>query len=231
MRQSLVARDINLAYLGLGFLIYIDGYLDIAGVVLVVELQHLHLSIVETLLRQVLLDHRLGVVGEVGRHLAAVADTYLDLYILPLAFFESVIRHIGHTRALLKRNLQPHLLPLNLFCLNFNIGEKALLPETLNGLRDLIARNLNLVAYSQTGETDQHEVFVTVGSDDLDACYLVGLALVGVFYLRNCFFLREWFGNLGVLCALRRLRFLDYLSSICWYLSRICGGDACTVGG
>ncbi len=48
--QRLVAGDINLAHFCFGLLIHVDGYLDIARVVLIVELQHLHLGIVESLL-------------------------------------------------------------------------------------------------------------------------------------------------------------------------------------
>ena len=185
MRQCFVARDVDFPDFGLLFLIHIDSHFHIARVVLVSLLQDLYFRIVVTFLSKILLYHGLCVVGEVGCHLAAVADTYFHLHIFFLALFQSVIYHLRYPRTLLQRYLQPYLLPLNLLGFYLHIREEALLPETLYRLGYLVPGHLYLIAHSQSGKADEHEVLVTVRAGNAYPCYLVGLALIGVFYLRQ----------------------------------------------
>ncbi len=129
--------------------------------------------------------------------MAAVADSDLYFDILALALFESAIRYLGHARALLERNLEPHLLSFDLFSLDFDVREKALFPKTLDGLGDLVARNLDFVAHRKAREADENEIFVAIGTHHFDSCDFVGLSLVGIFDVGSEF-LRGCFGILGL---------------------------------
>ena len=185
MCERFVTGDVNLSYLRLGFLIHIDEHLDISLAVMVGLLQHLDFGIVETFFGEVLLDHCLCTVSEVRRHLCTFADAYLDFDVLLLALLQAEILDFAHTRTLLEAYLQPNLVALNLRGGNLHVGEQTLLPEAADTLCYLVARNLNLVAYRQTGETDEHKILVTGSSGHTDAGYLVRLASHAVLNLRR----------------------------------------------
>ena len=121
MRECLVAGNVDLADLGLGFLIDIDEYLDVSFSVAIGLLEHGHIGIMETFLRQVLGHHGLGAVGKVRRHLRTFADADFYLHVLFLALFESVIDDVAHTGALLEANLQPDLVALDLLGNDLNV--------------------------------------------------------------------------------------------------------------
>ena len=175
MGEVLVSGDIDLADLGLDFLIHADEDLDVARMIHIILLNHMHFGVVETFLREVFLDHRLSVVLEVRRHLRALADTGFDFDILALTFLESLVAHLADTRALGELDDEPYLGALNLLRLDLDIGEETLFPEAFDGLGDLVSRHFNLISHSQTGETDEHEVFVAIGAFHLDTGYLVCL--------------------------------------------------------
>ena len=102
-------------------------------------------------------------------------DSGFHLHILFLGFLQTLIPHLTDTRTLLQRNDEPDLIAFYLTGTDLHVREQTLFPEALDSFGDLLARHLYLVAYSQAGETDQHEVFVTVRSFDRDARYLVRL--------------------------------------------------------
>ena len=183
MGEVLVSGDIDLADLGLDFLIHADEDLDVARMIHIVLLNDMHLCVVETFLREVFLDHRLSVVLEVRRHLRALADTGFDFDILAFTFLESLVAHLADTRALGELDDEPYLGALNLLRLDLDIGEETLFPEAFDGLGDLVSRHFNLISHSQTGETDEHEVFVAIGAFHLDTGYLVCLTRHAVFDL------------------------------------------------
>ena len=175
IRQVLVAGNVNLAYFRFLFLIHSHQYFHVPGMILIGTLNDMHFGIVIAFLSKVFLDHRLAVVFEVWRHLRALANTCFYLHVLFLAFLESFVLHGADARTLLQSNDKPNLIAFNLFCLDLHIGEQTLFPETLDGFCDLVARYFYLIAHSQSGETDQHEVFVTIRSLHFNAGNLVSL--------------------------------------------------------
>ena len=178
--QRLIARDVDVSDFGFRLFVHVDSHFDVARVVFVVELEHLDFGIVEAFFGKIFGDDFLCTVGEVGRHLSAFLYAYFDFDVLFLALFQAVICHIGDTGTLFEGYLEPYLVTLNLGGFDFNIGEEPLFPEAFERLGDLVARHLNLVAHCQTGEADEDEILVTVGSRDADTCDFVGLALHGV---------------------------------------------------
>ena len=183
--ECLVAGDVDLADLRLGFLIDIHEHLHVTLAVRIRLLQYLYIRVVETFLGEILHHHCLGAVGEVRCHLCAFADAYLDFHILFLALLQSVVGDVAHTWALFELNLQPYLVALNLRGGDLHVGEQSLLPESADTFRYLVAGHFDLVAYCQARETDQHKVLVTRCTAYADAGYLVGLARHGVLDLRH----------------------------------------------
>ena len=173
----MVSCDIDLTDLRFLFLVHRNQHTHITRVVLVIALQDMHLRVVVTLLGEVFLNHRLGMILQVGCHLAALTQAGLDLYILFLTLLQALVTHLADTRTLLQRNHQPDLVTLDLLRTDLHLREQSLFPETLHRLRDLVTRNLDLIAYRQTGETDQHKILVTVCSFHLDPGDLVRLAV------------------------------------------------------
>ena len=149
----------------------------------VVALYHMHLGIMETFLRKILLNHGLGVVLEVRRHLRALADSGFYLHILFLALLQSLISHFADTRTLLQLDDEPDLVALYLACFDLHIGEQPLFPEALDRFGNLVARYFYLVSHSQAGEADKYEILVAVRSLYRYAGNLVGLACHTVFNL------------------------------------------------
>ena len=175
VRQGLITGDIDLSDLGLRFLVNSDQHPYIPRMIRIVLLNHMHLCIMKSLLRQVFLDHRLRMVLQIRCHLASLTNTGFHLHILSLAFLQSLIAHLADTRALLQRNDQPYLVTLDLLCLNLHRREQALLPETFDRLGDLVSRHLNLISHRQAGEADQHEILIAVRPFHFNPCNLVGL--------------------------------------------------------
>ena len=183
--ECFVAGEVYFTHFGLGFLVDSQQHFDIARMVLVVLLQHIHFGIVETFLSEVFFDDSLGVVLEVRRHLRALTDTHFDFHIFFLAFLESFVAHFAHTRALLQVDDQPYLVAFDLFRTDLNRREQTLFPETFDGLGDLVAGHFDLIAYGESGEADEDKILIAVSALHLDACYLVGLTRHAVFDIRH----------------------------------------------
>ena len=187
VRERLVAGDIDFADLGFLFLIDVYHHLDIAGMVFVVLLKDLDIGVHVTFLGIVFLDDGLGAVCQVWRHLCATTDADLDFQVLFVGTTDAIVFDRRDARALFERDVQPHFIALELSCLNTNVGEQPLFPETTNGFGDRVAGNLYFVAFGETGESDEHEIFVRLRSGNRDVGYLVGPALQRIFDALNRF--------------------------------------------
>ena len=185
MGEVLVTGDIDLSDLGFGLLIHSDEDFDVARMVGIVALDNMHLGVMETFLRKVFFNDRLGMVLEVRRHLRALPDTGFHLHVLAFAFLESLIAHFADTGPLLQLNNQPYLGTFDLLRFDLHIREESLFPEAFDSLGNLVSRHLNLIADRQAGETDKHEILVAIGALHLDTRDLVGLTRHTVFDLRH----------------------------------------------
>ena len=160
MRQCLVAGDVNFADFCFGFFIDVHQHFDVSVSVSVGLLQHLNIGVVESFFFEIFLYHCFCSVREVRSHLRAFADAHFDLHIFLLAFLQTIVFDFAYTRALLEAYLQPDFVAFNLGGGNLDVGEQSLLPESLDRFGYLVTGHLNLVTYSQTGETDKYEILV-----------------------------------------------------------------------
>ena len=185
MGEVLVTGDIDLSDLGFGLLIHSDEDFDVARMVGIVALDNMYFGIVEAFLREVFFYYRLRMILEVGRHLRSLPETGFDFDILAFAFLESFVAHFADTGSLLQLNNQPDLGAFDLLRFDLDGGEESLLPEAFDSLGNLVSRYFNLIADRQAGETDKHEILVTIGALHFDARDLVGLTRHTVFDLRH----------------------------------------------
>ena len=181
--QRMVAGDIDLTDFRFGFLVHGDKDAHVARMVGVGFLDDVYLGVVESFVGKVFLDHRLGMILYVRGHLTALTDTGFDFYILPFTLFESFITHLADTGTLCQLDDEPDLIALDLLGFDLDIGEQTLFPETFDGFGDLCAGHLYLISHSETGEADEHKVFVTIRALYFDSRYLVSFAGESVLYL------------------------------------------------
>ena len=112
--QSLITGDVYLTHFRLRLLIYTHQHANISRMVRIVTLDDLHIGIMESFLRQVFLNHRLGVVLHIGCHLTSLTNTGFHFHIFPLTFLQSFISDFADTGTLFQSNNQPDLISLYL---------------------------------------------------------------------------------------------------------------------
>ena len=174
--QFFVTLKIDTMDLGLFILIDIDIHDHLALVRGIVLLLDLNIHVLKAFAIEELLDHDLGTVHNVRRHLETFLQAQLRLQVLTLAFLDPVVIDLRDTRTLLQLDLQPNLVALDLRRQDLHIRKQAMFPKTLHCCSDLLSRYGNLIAYRQAREADQHKIIIILDTRNL--------------YIRDLVFLR-----------------------------------------
>ena len=148
--NMLVASDVNLVNLHLLLFVDIDIYYQLVIVCRIIMLDDLYVSILETLVIEILLDDNLSLVYHVRSNLITLDDTHLLVEVIAFALSHTVDVHLRNTRTHGKHNLQIYLIVHDAVSLYSHCREESVLPVSLYSLSDVIARHRYLFAYSES---------------------------------------------------------------------------------
>ena len=160
--KHLVSGDIY--FVNLDFLVLVDYNVD-NHFVLVAQvgcLPYVYFHVVESFLLEVCRYDFFRAVDDVLRNLVAYHQVQTFLNVFPLAFFHSVVVDLRYARLLAQVEQQPRLVTANLFYADLNLREQSLSPESFCRIGYVLARNLDYVAYGQTGISYYDIVFIVL---------------------------------------------------------------------
>ena len=158
--QLLVAMDIDGA--DLQFLVFI--YLDVEDNVVLVDhilaLADVDFSVLIALVIEILLGDELRAVDHVGRNLSTLEQSEGVFEVGLLALLHTTIIDGGDTGARLEVDMQIDVVANDRVGCDRDVREESVFPIALHGIRDGIARNLDLLPDLQTGDIREHIVLV-----------------------------------------------------------------------
>ena len=116
----------------------------------VLFLQHLYVSVLETLVVEVSFYHQLGTVYDVRRNLVTLDKAHLVGQVFPFAFLHTGIDYFGDTRPLCQDNLQVDLIVHDTVGFNLHVREQSMFPVPLDGRGNLITRQGDGLTHRQS---------------------------------------------------------------------------------
>ena len=150
IRESLVAVDGNGVYLDFLLLIDVDIENYLPRIVDVVALEKVDFGVLETLPVVVATDNGLSLVNHVGIDLIALHEANLALEVFAFGFLDAVVVDVSQTGTWRKLNIQIHLVANEFLGTNLDVGEEAVLPETLGSFGYFLTRNADNLSDRKT---------------------------------------------------------------------------------
>ena len=164
VRKGVVAFDEYLAHLHLLLLVDDDVEDNLIFLRYVVTLDNLYVGVLESLVVEVFLGKNLRAVNHVRRNLCAFEQSEFLLHVRTFRLLQSHVVDGRDTRSHLEVDMEVGLVLYERVNGNGHFREESVLPVVLDGVRYLVARQINLLSHGQSRDAGKHIVLIAIGS-------------------------------------------------------------------
>ena len=190
--QLLITHEGDLVDFHLGLLVDIDVKAHLPRVFGIFRLNDIDLGILVAFLVEVFLGKNLGTVDDVTRQTHAAYHTELLLHVLTLRLLDTMIGDRTDAGTKAEMDTEIYLVANDGVGSDAHLREQSIAPIAFDGFGDLTARNLDLLADSQSGKTSKHIVLIAFdtlngNAADLARTGCAGIGDVGIDDLILCF--------------------------------------------